>query len=197
MKKEFLLVLLLSIVLPSCKKKKIDVKGPGTVVQTVSRPNGNETYSEDTGEFALEDDAEFNVFEDDQKKQVEVAQDLGWNEVDAQELDKIQFDYDKSEIRPTERQKIESNAKAIKKKLAASPDAKVAVKGHSCKIAKNKEYNYTLSQERAQTIAREYQDQGIAAENLKPVGYGASMLLTEEEGMEAQAPNRRVETVIS
>lgn len=201
MKKIFVLVLLLSVAVPGCSKKKTIVNGKTTKVQNVQGIKSGKTLSEDADEFVLEDEAGFNVFEDDSKKQVETdsKNDLSWDELneDVDKNERVQFGYDKSVIEPNEKAKITRNAKKIKSKLAKDANVKVVVKGHSCKIAKNKEYNYVLSQERAEKVRNEYEQEGVPASNLKSVGYGATNPLTDEDGMEAQAINRRAETVIT
>jgi outer membrane protein OmpA-like peptidoglycan-associated protein len=195
-KKVFALILLISITIPACFKKKC-----GTTTSkktTCTKKNNEQLFSEDAEEFILEDDSDVNVFESDNQAQ------SNDEEISLDELPEkpgehgrtIQFDYNSSKIRPEQKAKINQNAKMVKEKLKSSKNSKVVCKGHSCKIAKNKEYNYTLSQERAHKIAKSYEKEGVPAKQVKAVGFGDSNRLTEAEGIEGQAPNRRVETEI-
>lgn len=203
MKKIFQLILLLSLCLPGCRKKNNVVVKSKPLIQNVDRRETGKILSEDADEFSLEDDAGFNVFEDENKKQVESKEqseeELKWEEVDendSKEFETIQFDYDQTALKPLEKAKVKKNSKLLKEKLNKNKDAQVRVKGHSCKIAKNKEHNYVVSQERASELKKEYIANGIPEDRIKAVGYGDSMLISDEDGMEAQSPNRRAETVI-
>lgn len=192
MKKVFALILLVSITMPACFKKKSSV----TTSKRTSLKNSNgQIFTEDADEFILENDSDVNVFESDNTNEFnneEIYLDV-LNE--PQEKGKtVQFDYNSSQINPAEKNKIKQNAKMIKDHLKHDKSTKVVCKGHSCKIAKNKEYNYTLSQERAHKIAKNYENQGIPAKQIKSVGFGDSNPVTQAEGIEGQAPNRRVET---
>lgn len=212
--KKLLILMLLSIALvPGCGKKKIqEVKPKPTVVQ-VEDPKErekNKTSIDEADEFVLEEDEKeniadktgVNVFEEQKEQKPsseEMKQDASWAELDvdenSQKTDVIQFDFDKSNVKPSEDEKITKNVKMIKEKLAENKDAKVVVEGHSCKIAKNEDHNYALSQERAAKVKRIYVKRGVPSEKIKAVGMGTSKLLTNAEGREAQSINRRVETV--
>ncbi len=202
--KKLSLVALLSIVfIPACFKKKIDPQGENTVLNESSRSK-TLTISEDAQEFVLEEDSNFNAFDDSKPSvsNIENTNDLDWSEVEENlnneaKTGTVQFEYNSSKIKQSEEDKIRKNTKTIKEKLAKNKKAKVLVKGHSCKIAKNKEYNYALSQERAHKVAKVYEKEGIPHKNVKSVGYGATMLLTDKDGMEEQSINRRAETVIA
>lgn len=198
MKKIFLLVLLLSVCVPGCKKKNTS-NTKYRKVENVNKANGGKTFSEDADEFVLEDEAGFNVFDDENKKQIDENKDIAWDEVDNEgdKFDRVQFDYDKSNIKPNEQEKVQRNAKKILPRLKKDENSKVIVKGHACKLAKNKEHNYVVSQERAENERNEYVKLGVPEEKIKAVGYGATNLLTDEDGMEAQAVNRRAETVVT
>lgn len=194
MKKAFALILLISITLPACFRKKCNIITTKKV--TATSKNQGQIFSEDADEFILEDDSNVNVFEADNQDQLS-DEDIALDELQEkpQECGKtIQFDYNSSTIRPEQKAKLNQNAKMLKNKLRNDKTAKIVCKGHSCKIAKNKEYNYTLSQERAHKIAKIYEKEGISANQIKAVGFGDSNRITESEGIEGQAPNRRVET---
>ncbi len=202
--KKISLVALLSIAfIPACFKKKVDSQRENTVLNEASGSKTS-TVTEDAQEFLLEDEANFNAFDDSKPSvsNIENSNDLDWSEVEENINDEaktgtVQFEYNSSKIKQSEEDKIRKNTKLIKEKIAKNKKAKVLVKGHSCKIAKNKEYNYALSQERAHKVAKVYEQEGIPTKNVKSVGYGATMLLTDKDGMEEQAINRRAETVVA
>lgn len=198
MKKFALTLLIVGFGIPGCAKKKNKIVQPDK--QTIVKNNyekrkGTKTFSEDAEEFILEDDAEFNVFESENGAQPDS---FSWEELDESEdeqVEIVQFDYDSTKIKDSERQKIQRNSKVIQEHLKGNDKAKVAVRGHSCKIAKNKDYNYAISQERAEKLKKAYEERGVPAEKVKAVGYGSSVLLTDKDGVDAQAVNRRAETV--
>lgn len=197
MKKLTFLALIALISVPGCCKKKIEPKKNKEVI-IIEESGSAGAFSEDADEFVLEDDTGFNTFDNNAK--VSEQEELSWTELENDDckdrFDVVQFDYNSPNIRSSEMNKINKNAKVIKEKMGKDKDIKVTVKGHSCKIAKNKEYNYVLSQERAQRVANAYEKQGIPHDKIKSVGFGATMLLTDEDGMEAQSPNRRAETTL-
>ncbi|OGB83137.1 hypothetical protein A3F66_01510 [candidate division TM6 bacterium RIFCSPHIGHO2_12_FULL_32_22] len=196
MKKLFMILPIL-LLLPACFKKKPVLtadKGQKPVCGLKTCQPGKPTkVDEDVEEFFLEDDEDGNVFE---KGQPIVDQELEMVSLplEKQATETVQFDYDRTKIRPEESAKIDKNAAQAKEILKENADAIVVVKGHSCKIAKNQTYNYMISQERAEHVAKEYVKKGVPQEKVKAVGHGSSELLTNAEGKDAQAINRRAET---
>lgn len=158
------------------------------------KEGGTYVFSDDADEFRLEEDAQ-DVF-DGGGEYVGDRDDFQWDNIvydtDAGEV--IQFDFDDPSIKKSELPKIKHNADLAKQELDSNPNTEVAVKGHSCKIAKSDLYNRTISQERAENVAKEYAKRGVPRSKVKPIGFGASELLTDEDGRESQAVNRRVET---
>lgn len=190
----FALILLLSV--PACFKKKV-CKPDSCVPKTEAKEwkkGGEAKFDEDAEEFYLEDEETGNVF--DNTKEAKPASDLDLQEVDIDNGDEevVQFDFDRTDIKPEEAPKIERSVKQIKETIKKNPTVKVAVKGHSCHIAKSKTYNYAISQERADKVKKEYVKQGVPVEKVSAVGYGDSQPITEAKGKEGQAPNRRAET---
>ncbi len=108
----------------------------------------------------------------------------------------IRFDFDKTSIKPEEKIKVEHNAQSTKKALHECPEAEVICDGHACKITRSEAYNHAISQERAEEIKKAYVKGGIEASKVKAVGHGATKLITDAPGKEAQSPNRRVETKV-
>lgn len=73
-----------------------------------------------------------------------------------------------------------------------NPDVIVEVSSHTDNNASDK-YNHTLSQKRADGVVKYLISKGIAAERLKPVGYGETMPVGDNNTEEGRAKNRRTE----
>ena len=195
--KKLSLAVFLGLFLTSClSKKQAATKTAPKKAQSSEfvQEGGTYVFTDDVDEFRLDDETD-DLFEGNQGY-IGDKDDFQWDNIvydtDAGEV--IQFDFDDTAIKPSEQAKIRHNAELAKQELEAHPKSKVAVKGHACKIAKSELYNRAISQERAENVAKEYAKNGVSRDKVSAVGYGASELLTDEDGKEAQAPNRRVET---
>ena len=198
--KKLVLLSFLSICLSGCFKKKIDTKPKqgnhehkgisGEFVQE----GGTYVLSDDVDEFVLDEDS-IDQFADNQDPLAD-KDDFQWDHIvyDTDAGETIQFDFDETKVKPSEKNKIAHNVELVKQELETNPKSKVAVKGHACKIAKSEIYNHAISQARAEQVAKEYANSGVPREKMSAVGFGSSEPLTDEDGREAQAPNRRVET---
>lgn len=100
----------------------------------------------------------------------------------------VEFDYDKSDIRPDARPVLEE-AVAI---LRENPDVKVVIEGHTDSIA-SEAYNQKLSERRARAVYRYLVAAGIDPARLSVVGYGESRPIASNDTPEGRARNRRVE----
>ena len=104
----------------------------------------------------------------------------------------IYFDFDKSEIKPefadvvsTAARTLTSNA-AMKMKLEGNTDNRGT-----------REYNIGLGERRAQSVRRALMLQGVAANQLTTVSFGAERPAAEGEDESAFGQNRRVELVFT
>jgi OOP family OmpA-OmpF porin len=88
----------------------------------------------------------------------------------------VNFDFDKSEIRPDAAVILEEAASI----LSGTPDAQVRVEGG-------------LSERRAASVRKYLVEHGIAASRLTSVGYGESRPIATNDTREGRALNRRVE----
>lgn len=195
--KKLSLMVFLGLFLTGCWHKKQNVKNKepkGSKATEFVQEGGTFVFSDEADEFRLDEEAD-DLFEGNQNYLGD-KDDFQWDNIvydtDAGEV--IQFDFDDTSIKSSEQTKIKHNAELAKQELDAHPKSKVAVKGHACKIAKSELYNRAISQERAENVAKEYAKNGVSRDKMSAIGYGASELLTDEDGMMAQAPNRRVET---
>ncbi len=102
-------------------------------------------------------------------------------------LERIFFDFDKSDIRQDAAEILKKNAEMLK----LYPEVKVNIEGHCCEIG-TAEYNMALGERRAKS-ARDYLLMlGISAERLSTISYG------EERPLDPKVleKNRRCEFVI-
>ena len=199
--KKSLLPLLLIFILPGClnfKGKKRQAK-PNQKNQVIL--NRKKSNSQKEIDFILEDDVnDTDPYLAKKHSKVNSADEVDWNDSSdyslEKKLDTIHFDYDRSDIKGSEKKTIEKNIAEIKKNISRNPELSVLVEGHSCLIAKNQEYNHMLSQERANKVATMLKNSGIPTKNIKTIGRGTTEAISTTMDEEHQAPNRRVETSI-
>ncbi len=79
--------------------------------------------------------------------------------------------------------------------LKKYPNATVRVAGYTDSLG-NPDYNVDLSQRRAKAVAMELVKDGVAAENVSFIGYGAQNPVASNKTREGRAQNRRVELEI-
>ncbi len=106
----------------------------------------------------------------------------------------IEFDYDKSFIRP----QYYTDLEPVVKVLQRDPDATVRVEGHADKRAKStREYNQRLSERRANAV-KDYlvKHSGISAANVTAVGYGFDRPVAPNDTEENMQKNRRTDIYI-
>lgn len=106
----------------------------------------------------------------------------------------IEFDYDKSFIRPQYHKDLEPVVKVLQR----SPDATVRVEGHADKRKRStREYNQKLSERRANAV-KDYlvQKSGISAANVTAVGYGFDRPVALNDTEANMQKNRRTDIYI-
>ena len=106
----------------------------------------------------------------------------------------IEFDYDKSFIRPQYFQDLEPVVKVLRR----DPGATVRVEGHADKRKRStREYNQRLSERRANAV-KDYlvQKSGIAAANVTAVGYGFDRPVALNDTEANMQKNRRTDIYI-
>jgi len=107
------------------------------------------------------------------------------------ELQKVYFDYDKSNIKPAQRERLTQNAE----QLMAFPNVKVLIEGH-CDERGTNEYNMALGERRAKSVRDFLVSYGIPANRLEIISYGEEKPVDPRSNEEAWAKNRRAEFVI-
>lgn len=107
----------------------------------------------------------------------------------AQDLQNVQFDFDKYDITDAAKNIIEKNAVTLK----GRPDTEALVEGH-CDERGTIEYNLALGQKRAKEVRDYYIRLGIAVDRITTISYGKEKPLCQESNENCWAKNRRAET---
>jgi peptidoglycan-associated lipoprotein len=102
----------------------------------------------------------------------------------------IYFDFDKSDIRPEFAGVITMNAQ----NLTTHPGFKVKLEGSTDERG-TREYNIGLGERRAQAVRRALMLQGVSANQITTVSFGAERPAVEGDDESAWTKNRRVELV--
>jgi peptidoglycan-associated lipoprotein len=105
-------------------------------------------------------------------------------------LNTIYFDYDRSDVRPDQRERIAENART----LESNPDINVVIEGH-CDERGTNEYNMALGQRRANSVLRYLINYGIDPDRLSTVSYGEERPVDYGHDESAWWKNRRAEFV--
>lgn len=107
-------------------------------------------------------------------------------------LNSIQFDFDKSTIKPEFYPMLDAASKTLKQR----PATQVAIQGHTDSIG-TEAYNRDLSMRRAEAVKAYLVGQGIARENLSVKGFGEANPVANNTTNEGRGMNRRVEFIIN
>lgn len=109
----------------------------------------------------------------------------------AVDLKDINFDFDKSNIRPDASEVLKSNVGWFN----ANPGKKVRVEGH-CDERGTVEYNLALGQRRADSTKAYMSQLGVDARLLETVSYGKEKPLCTEHNEDCWAKNRRAHFLV-
>ncbi|MEO8601744.1 MAG: OmpA family protein [bacterium] len=104
----------------------------------------------------------------------------------------VNFDFNKSNIRPDAVPILDEAAKALKD----AGEVSVAVNGYTDGIGSDA-YNDKLSVRRAIAVRDYLEQQGVAANRLTAKGFGKSNPVASNETAEGRAQNRRVELIVN
>ncbi len=102
----------------------------------------------------------------------------------------IYFDYNQSELRPEFLAIVTQHGRF----LAENPAARVRLEGHTDERG-SREYNIALGEDRAKTVARMLQLQGVDSDQLRTISYGEELPVDEAHNSDAWAKNRRVNVI--
>lgn len=102
----------------------------------------------------------------------------------------IYFDYDTSELRPEFLDIVAQHGRF----LAQNPEGRVRLEGHTDERG-SREYNIALGEDRAKTVARMLQLQGVSSAQTRTVSYGEELPVDDGHNSDAWAKNRRVNVI--
>ena len=122
------------------------------------------------------------------KKEGFILTDEGWS---LGLPERLLFDFNKADIKPEHGQKINRLAKQLNKYDLH----KLKIVGHTDDIG-HPEYNQKLSEERAQSVASIFVQQGFKQNDLTVLGRGSSQPFVPNTSDENHASNRRVAVII-
>lgn len=105
--------------------------------------------------------------------------------------ERLLFDFNKSDIKPENGKEIVRLAKQLNKYDLE----KLKIVGHTDDIG-NPEYNQKLSEERAQSVAGIFLNEGFKQTNLNVIGRGSNQPFVPNTSDENRASNRRVAIII-
>jgi OOP family OmpA-OmpF porin len=103
-------------------------------------------------------------------------------------INNVFFDYDKSNLKPESYPDLDR----LVELLNSIPEFTVEIAGHTDYIGSD-EYNQDLSERRAKAVVNYLVKKGISRDRLKPIGYGKTKPVANNETDEGRALNRRVE----
>lgn len=109
----------------------------------------------------------------------------------AVDLRGVEFDFDRSTLRPESRQTLDEATEVLRQ----YPDIRVEVAGHTDSIG-TEEYNQGLSERRAAAVYEYLVNNGIDASRLSSRGYGELQPIADNTSREGRQRNRRVELVV-
>jgi peptidoglycan-associated lipoprotein len=107
-------------------------------------------------------------------------------------LEDVHFDFDKSDIRESERAVISKNADILKK----FDFLVITIEGH-CDARGTVEYNLALGERRAAAAHEYLVSLGVPAARLKTVSYGKEVPLCNEQTEDCWARNRRAHFAVT
>jgi outer membrane protein OmpA-like peptidoglycan-associated protein len=100
----------------------------------------------------------------------------------------VNFDYDRSEIKPEFRPVLDEAVLS----LGENPDVRLVIEGHTDDRGTN-EYNQALSVRRAESVFRYLVNKGLQPERLRLEGFGETRPVASNDDESGRAQNRRVE----
>ena len=112
--------------------------------------------------------------------------DAGWPVVEGIEFPIIYFDFDRDEIRPSEREAIQQVANYMN----TYPELGLIIEGHTDDISTN-EYNRALGERRALAAMNAMNEYGVGVERIRTISYGEDAPSAQGTDAQSRALNRR------
>jgi len=107
-------------------------------------------------------------------------------------LSDIHFDFNKSNLRPDDKQILSDHAKYLKE----NKKVKIVIEGN-CDERGSAKYNLALGDRRAQEAKKYLVNSGVDSKRIKTISYGKGRPIDSEHNEEAWAKNRRDHFVIN
>ena len=223
MKKSFLWVLAVLLVLPGCfggkdKKKTRKGKKKTELHAEVDIPVVDEEiksyFDNDVDEFA-EGDAEIldieTVADLDLDMEIDALEQASADDLDddffwIEDIDEpkdsfknVYFEFNKQDLKEDQEEYIAQNIEMAKDLIDQGESPMITVEGHACGSSGSRSYNLAISNNRAESVASRFVADGVPRECIKVVGRGQDVPAIGVDGnpvegdRNQQWPNRRVE----
>jgi len=111
-------------------------------------------------------------------------------EILARQVQDLHFEYDKSDIRPSEQATLSADATALRTIFSMDSSFVVTIEGH-CDERGSAEYNIGLGDRRSAAVRDALINMGIPGDKLKTVSYGKERPICTDPNEECYARNRR------
>ena len=112
--------------------------------------------------------------------------------VNLESVSVVYFDFDRSSIKATEVQKLDSQAIWMQD----NSNAKITIEGHTDYLG-TREYNLALGERRATASKNYLVKKGIKSDRISVVSYGKDKQVDSNQTDEARAKNRRTVSIIA
>ena len=141
--------------------------GPGPLVVPVSNPDSNDPFGSNGGGNSGSNGLGGNDTWKDVNAELAGSDAENFVKNGQYFAQKVYFDFNRSEVRPSERPKLE----ALANHLQQNPTFGVVIEGH-CDDRGSDEYNRSLSERRSLSVKDYLVSLGIAADRMRTVSYG-------------------------
>lgn len=179
------LVASVSLFNTGCAKKPVDSAGNGEAVSVPTTVTPSSTPTRDTGDTA-------GIYEPIDSGESSVSSEIKISEGRTHEgLLPIYFDFDKSNVRDDQKERLVGNAAFIK----ANRNMKITIEGN-CDERGTNEYNIALGERRAQAAKKYLINLGVSPDVLYTVSYGEERPLLFGHDEYSWSQNRRDDFVI-
>jgi len=182
----FAVLVLCLAFLAGCAEKKAVVKEGD---QTVSSQTAVKDTSKEDAERLAREKAEREARERAERERMESERRAAASKAD--NARDINFDFDKSNIRPDAREILKANAE-----IFLSGNNRIVIEGH-CDERGTAEYNMALGERRAQETKKYLTNLGVSAAIMKTISYGEEHPIANGHDEEAWAKNRRASFVVT
>ncbi len=166
----------------------VTIDGIGAVSPSGSRtisPGSSMTYTLTAKGPGGSKDASARVTVNAHVAQTQAPPSISDEDLFAQNVKDVLFDYDKSDIRPDQTSSTQNDAAF----LAQHPSIKVVVEGH-CDDRGSEEYNLALGTNRAESLKRTLLDHGVSADRIRTVSYGKEKPFCSQDNEDCWQKNR-------